>query len=269
MSFLLRNIFQPADEVRKIDGTETEVLAAGSDGVGNLDGLGGAEHKDHPLGRLFESFQERVESFLRDLVRFIDDEDFVPIARRAVANIVPDLAHLINAAIRSSVDLDDVTELPGGDLDAAGAHAAGCRGRAIDAVQTTRQNPRNGRLAGSPLAGKNIAVRDPVALDRILERFLDVLLADKFGECLRTVLPGDDLIHGVRTASGICDGAEYARPRVIRGTRAKPLPLLPSGPGGVYSRPLHEARSLTIHNPIIHITCGVAERLSAFLRTAW
>src|SRR5579863_7686635 len=37
----------------------------------------------------------------------------------------------------------------------------------------------------------------------------------------------------------------YARPRVIRGTRAKPLPLLPSGPGGVHSRPLHEARSLT------------------------
>jgi uncharacterized protein (TIGR03437 family) len=32
---------------------------------------------------------------------------------------------------------------------------------------------------------------------------------------------------------------------VIRGTRVKPLPLLPSGPGGVRSRPLHEARSLT------------------------
>src|ERR1700722_15388059 len=38
---------------------------------------------------------------------------------------------------------------------------------------------------------------------------------------------------------------EYARPRVIRGTRIKPLPLLPSGPGGVHSHPLHEARSLT------------------------
>src|ERR1044072_6246370 len=37
----------------------------------------------------------------------------------------------------------------------------------------------------------------------------------------------------------------YARPRVIRGTRVKPLPLLPSGPGGVCSRPLHGARDLT------------------------
>src|SRR6516165_18218 len=40
----------------------------------------------------------------------------------------------------------------------------------------------------------------------------------------------------------------YARPRVIRGTQVKPLPLLPSGPGGVRSRPLHEARSLTTYH---------------------
>src|ERR1700688_3484720 len=45
----------------------------------------------------------------------------------------------------------------------------------------------------------------------------------------------------------------YAKPRVIRGTRVKPLPLLPSGPGGVCSRPLHEARSLTNYK---FIRCG-------------
>src|ERR1035441_4122001 len=48
-------------------------------------------------------------------------------------------------------------------------------------------------------------------------------------------------------------GECLARPRVIRGTQAKPLPLLPSGPGGVYSRPLHEARSLTNHNLSIRL----------------
>src|SRR5215467_16354926 len=37
----------------------------------------------------------------------------------------------------------------------------------------------------------------------------------------------------------------YARPRVIRGTQVEPLPLLPSGPGGVRGRPLHGARDLT------------------------
>src|SRR5580700_11091654 len=39
---------------------------------------------------------------------------------------------------------------------------------------------------------------------------------------------------------------QYAKLRVIRGTRVKPLPLLPSRPGGVCSRPLHGARDLTI-----------------------
>src|ERR1019366_10604392 len=38
---------------------------------------------------------------------------------------------------------------------------------------------------------------------------------------------------------------QVARPRVIRGTRTALLPLLPSGPGGVCSRPLHGARDLT------------------------
>src|SRR5437868_2461286 len=48
-------------------------------------------------------------------------------------------------------------------------------------------------------------------------------------------------------------GSGAARPRVIRGTRVKLLPLLPSGPGGVYNHPLHEARSLTTLNGNIRI----------------
>ncbi len=37
----------------------------------------------------------------------------------------------------------------------------------------------------------------------------------------------------------------FAKPRVIRGTQGKSLPLLPSGPGGVRDRLLHGARNLT------------------------
>src|SRR5208282_815018 len=66
--------------------------------------------------------------------------------------------------------------------------------------------------------------------------------------------------------------AHYARPRVIRGTRVKPLPLLPSGPGGVRSRPLHEARSLTTFNASSFLEAArstepdSAGRLHQFLR---
>ena len=44
---------------------------------------------------------------------------------------------------------------------------------------------------------------------------------------------------------------KFNRPRVIRGTQESPLPLLPSGSGGVRSYPLHEARSLSIHGSIL------------------
>src|SRR5512140_1264689 len=54
-------------------------------------------------------------------------------------------------------------------------------------------------------------------------------------------------------------GGGNARPRVIRGTRAAPLPLLPSGPGGVCGRPLHGARDLTSIYPSMQ---GVFCRLS-------
>ena len=38
---------------------------------------------------------------------------------------------------------------------------------------------------------------------------------------------------------------------MIRGTQESPLPLLPSGSGGVRSYPLHEARSLSNHGSIL------------------
>src|SRR5216684_3128838 len=98
------------------------------------------------------------------------------------------------------------------------------------------------RLEAASISITSIA--DPAAIsvqlahlplrDGVFERGLDVFLADQLGKCLRPVFARDDLIHGRR--KGV-----YARPRVIRGTRVKPLPLLPSGPGGVCSRPLHEA----------------------------
>src|SRR5215218_4793676 len=63
------------------------------------------------------------------------------------------------------------------------------------------------------------------------------------------------------------EGNVYARPRVIRGTRAKPLPLLPSGPGGVCSRPLHGARHLAIdygnRRPLRHYGLGPASRTAS------
>ena len=74
----------------------------------------------------------------------------------------------------------------------------GVGGGPLIAVQAARQNARDGGLAGAALAGKNVAVRDPLLRDRVFERGADVLLADQLRKRLRPVFPGDDLVHEER-----------------------------------------------------------------------
>ena len=124
--------------------------------------LGRAQDEHDPFRRLFERLQQRVERFGRDLVRFVDDEDLVAVARRTIADVLPQLAHLIDAAIRRRVDLDHVHAVSRGDLLAARAFAAGVGRRALDAIQAAGDDARDSRLAGSALAGKDVAVRDAI-----------------------------------------------------------------------------------------------------------
>ena len=162
-AFLLGDPLHALHQLIEIDRAETELLAARSDGGGDLVRLGGAQHEDHPLGRLLQRLEQRVEGFAGDLVRFVDDEDFVAVARGTVADVLAQLAHFVDAAIGGRVDLDHVHRRSRGDLHATGAHAAG-RGRgSFFAVQAARQNARDGGFAGAALARKNVAVRDAAA----------------------------------------------------------------------------------------------------------
>src|SRR5438067_2122228 len=109
-------------------------------------------------------------------MRLVDDEYLVAVARGPVPDIFPQLAHFIDAAIGRRVDLDNVRGAARGDLHAARTDPARPIRRPIDAVQAARQNAGDGCLPGPALAGENVAVRDPVLRDGVLERRLDVLL---------------------------------------------------------------------------------------------
>src|SRR5262249_15916124 len=112
------------------------------------------------------------------------------------ADILAELAHFVDAAVRRRVDFDDVHRAAGGDLETARALAARRRSRTLEAVQAARQNARDGRLSGPSLAGKDVAVGDPVLSDGVVESGLDVLLIDHVAERLRPVFASDYLIHG-------------------------------------------------------------------------
>ncbi len=209
--------------------------------------LGGAQDKDHPFRRLFERLQKRVKRLARDLMGLVDDEDFIAVARGTEADAFPQLAHFIDAAVGGGVDLDHIDGRARGDFRAARADSARRGRRSLDAIQTARKNAGDCRLSGPALPREDIAVGDPPLGDGVFEGGFNVFLADQLAKYLGAILAGDDLVHCgafVRWRTMQARGA-YARPRVIRGTRVKPLPLLPSGPGGVCSHTLHEARSLT------------------------
>ena len=157
-----------------------------------------AEDENHPLRRFFQRFQKRIEGFRRDLVRFVDDENFVSIARRTVSDVLAQLAHLVDAAIRGRVDFDDVDAAAGSNFFTTCALATRLGGRPVDAVQAPGDDSGDGGFSRTSLTRKNVAVRDALERDRIGERCPNVLLADKFGKGRRPVFARDDLVHELR-----------------------------------------------------------------------
>src|SRR5579871_1143115 len=144
-------------------------------------------------------------------MRFIDNEDFIAVARRPVADTFAQLAHLVNAAIRSRVDLNHIHGVSSGHLQAACAHSArrGCR--TLHAIQAARQYPGYGGFTCPALTGKNVAVCEPPLRNRILDGGSDMLLPDKLGKRLRPILPGDNLVHEKAAQGRGATRSEYPR----------------------------------------------------------
>ena len=93
--------------------------------VGNLVRLGRREDEVHVRRRLLERLEERVERLRRQHVHFVDDVDLGASLRRRVADLLAQVADLVDAAVGGAVDLDDVEVAPGGDSPAGGALVAG------------------------------------------------------------------------------------------------------------------------------------------------
>ena len=137
-----------------------------------------ANHEDHAVGRLFERFQQRVGSFVGEHVRFVENHHFAAGSRRRVTDHLAQFANLVDAAVGSRVDFDDVERSAGGDFAAGIAHAAGFRGRSVHAIQRLGENARRGGFSHAARAGKNVSVRHAVVVDRVGQRFGYVLLPD-------------------------------------------------------------------------------------------
>ena len=70
-------------------------------------------------------------------------------------------------------------------------------GRSVHAIERLGQDARRRGLADAARSDKQVGMREPVLLDRILERARDVRLSDEIVERLRSIFAGKNLIaHG-------------------------------------------------------------------------
>ena len=189
-----------AQDVFEADGAKTEVLAARADGLRDVFGLRGGQHEDHVAGRFLERLEQRIEGGVGDLVGFVEDVDLEAVARGTVAGGFAQFANLVDAAVGGGVDFDYIDRVAGANFGAGIADAAGLGHRLVRgaAVERHGQDAGDGGFADAAMAAEDVAVRNALLLDGVLQRAGDVLLANDFGEFLRTVFAGQDLVaHGL------------------------------------------------------------------------
>ena len=128
-------------------------------------------------------------------MHFVDEIDLVAPDGGRVAGVVEDLAHVVDAGVRCSIELEQIDKAAGVDVDAGGADAARRRGHAVrDAVETLGENARDRRLADAARAGEEVRMMKPGALERVGQRLHDVLLPRDLGEGLRPPFAGEGLV---------------------------------------------------------------------------
>ena len=119
-----------------------------------------------------------------------------PFARR-VTDVVPQLAHLLDAVVAGAIDLQNVETVAAGNFLAAVADTARSDCRPIHAIQRFRQDPGRRGFADPARPDEQISMREPVLFDRVPERPGDVGLADEIVKSLRPIFAREDLItHG-------------------------------------------------------------------------
>ena len=115
------------------------VMGARPDGRQNLVRFGRREDEPHMRRRLFDELEQRIEARVGDHVCFVNDENLVPRCHGREHRTLTQLAGVFDLAVRGRVELDhiDGSRSVCGKVNAALAHTAGVRGRALLAIQRT------------------------------------------------------------------------------------------------------------------------------------
>ena len=126
-------------------------------------------HENHFVGRLFESFQQRVRGFVGQHVRFVEDHDFVACRR---ARSAPFRAVRESGRCRGWTPRRFRSRRANFPRQFRGRSRIRCRvpRRALRAIERLGEDARRGRFAHAARAGKNVRVRHAAVLDGVGQR---------------------------------------------------------------------------------------------------
>ncbi len=133
-TFAFCDRIEPLDDFPQTNAAKIVTLATRKNSRRQAMRFGGRENKFDRWRRFFQSLQQRVERIFGDLVNFIDDVNLKSASSRLIADIFDDLANLIDAAIRRTVDFENVDRIALGNLMTLSADATRSSGWPIIAI---------------------------------------------------------------------------------------------------------------------------------------
>src|SRR5690349_20478067 len=178
---------------------KTEMLAPRPDRLRNVFRRG-CRHHEHDVRRWFlQGLEQRIERSVCNLVGLVENVNLEAVACRTIPCRLPQLANLIDAAVRCSVNFNHIDRTSSPHFSARFANPARFRYWPVGgaAIQSHCENAGNGRLTNPSMPAEDIAMSNPLLLDGIFQCTCDMVLANYVREALRTVFARQDLVaHG-------------------------------------------------------------------------
>ena len=119
--------------------------------------------------RLLQRFEEGVKRFFREHMHFVDDVDFETACGGRIFYLFSEIADLVDTAVGSSIDFNDIHRAGSSELYACRTHAAGASVLRILTADSSREYFGQGRLSCSANAGEKISMPDSSRNDLISE----------------------------------------------------------------------------------------------------
>ena len=260
-AFLLRHMLQMTHDVVHRHALEVVDLASAHDGRQNLVLLRRRQDEDGMLRRLLQRLQERVERRLREHVNLVDDEHLVLADLRRNPHLLDEHADVLHRVVRSRVKLVDVVRASLVERLARLALAARLPVRlGIEAVDGLREDAGTGRLAHATRTAEQIRMRQPSALDGILQRHRQRTLSHHRVERHRAVLPCRNnvilhvvLIYLCKDRDFFCTFANKIRKTMIKEYQIRVLPKVAASEQAIKRFLLEEEGLATEHVTAVRV----------------